>query len=137
MKRIDVAVGILIDQHGRCLVGQRLVQDQYYAKWEFPGGKLENGETSEEALVREFEEELGIQVEQSEHFVTIEHNYPDRKVRLYVHLIPKYQGEPVGMEGQAIRWVNQEEFKGLDFLEGNKEITNRLMSHLAWESDTS
>ena len=126
MKRIDVAVGIVFDSDGKVLVGQRVVKDRYYAKWEFPGGKLEKGETVHQALKREFKEEVGIDLGDSKEFMLIEHDYPDRLVRLFVRTVDSLSGEARSLEGQALRWVSVEKLTKLDFLQGNQEMINEL-----------
>ena len=127
MKRIEVAVGVLFNSQGQVLIGQRTVKDSYYQKWEFPGGKLEAGELPQDALVREFSEEVGIEVSSSEDFMVLEHDYPDRHVKLYVQLIKDYVGDVWAMEGQALRWVQLKELADIDFLKGNQEITQALI----------
>ena len=124
--RIQVAVGILTNQVGEVLVGQRLVKDDYFQKWEFPGGKIERGETCEQALIRELKEELGIQVVSCEPLMILNHDYPDRHVRLHVLLVSDYQNKPLGREGQALRWVALHDLHDLDFLAGNQPIIDRL-----------
>ncbi len=126
MKRIEVAVGVVYNQHNQVLVGQRVVKDLYFEKWEFPGGKLEADETVEAALAREFLEETGIQVTSSEPLMLVEHDYPDRHVRLHVHTIREFNGEVSALEGQQLKWVSLEELNGLDFLQGNQVILDRL-----------
>jgi len=121
MKRIEVAVGIVYDHLGRVLVGQRVVNDRYYQKWEFPGGKIEAGESVEQALVREFKEEVGIQINSSEDFMLVEHDYPDRHVRLHVRT-----GKVSPLEGQAVKWVQVGDLDKLDFLQGNESMIDAL-----------
>ena len=128
MKRIKVAVGIIFDQHRRVLVGQRTVQDRYYRKWEFPGGKLEPGESTADALQRELSEELGIQVVAVQPFMQLSHDYPDRHVDLSVMLVTDFQGEVSGREGQAVKWLALEELSRIDFLQGNTPIVERLLA---------
>ena len=127
MKRIEVAVGVLFNSQGQVLIGQRTVKDSYYQKWEFPGGKLEAGELPQDALVREFSEEVDIEISSSEDFMVLEHDYPDRHVKLYVQLIKDYVGDVWAMEGQALRWVQLKELADIDFLKGNQEITQALI----------
>ena len=124
-KRINVAVGV-IKRNGHVLVGQRLVQDRYYQKWEFPGGKLDSDEKPIEALSRELKEELGIQINSARLLLTIEHDYPDRLVRLFVYLVEQFIGEPTGVEGQAVKWVLPEQCHALDFLDANKPIVHAI-----------
>jgi len=116
MKRIEVAVGVVYNHLDEMLVGQRVVKDLYFDKWEFPGGKLEQGESVEQALQREFEEETGINVLSSRPLMLVEHDYPDRHVRLHVHTIREFEGEVRSLEGQALKWVSLEELSKLDFL---------------------
>ncbi len=126
MKRIDVAVGIITNKRGELLVGQRIVKDRYFKKWEFPGGKLETKETAKEALTRELKEELGINVIDIHEMITLSHDYSDRQVKLFVQKVISYQGVPKGIEGQALKWVQLNKIKNLDMLEGNYQIIEFL-----------
>jgi len=128
MKRIEVAVGVLFNAAGQVLIGQRVVKDSYFQKWEFPGGKLEANETPQQALIREFAEEIGIQISQSENLMLLEHDYPDRQVRLHVQIIKHYTGQIQAMEGQALTWIDLDELPGIDFLSGNAPIVDALVS---------
>ncbi len=124
--RIQVAVGIVFNSDGEVLVGQRVVKDQYYAKWEFPGGKIEAGETVEQALIREFREEVGLDLLESQVFMKIEHDYPDRSVELHVHTVHRHQGTAAPLEGQSIKWVKISDLPTLDFLQGNQAMIEKL-----------
>jgi len=126
MKRIEVAVGIIQNDQAEVLINQRIVRDNYFEKWEFPGGKLESGETPEQALKRELEEELGISVQGTHKMMLLEHDYSDRKVRLHVLNVSKFTGLAHGKEGQAIRWSSLDGLSDVDFLEGNKVIIEAL-----------
>ena len=126
MERIKVAVGIVFDRENRVLVGQRTVKDQYFEKWEFPGGKLEANETAEAALFREFKEEIGIEVLSCEYLLQVDHDYPDRQVSLYVYTISDYQGDIQAVEGQALKSVSLADLNNLDFLQGNQAILEVL-----------
>ena len=126
MKRLEVAVGIIQNDQAEVLINQRIVRDNYFEKWEFPGGKLESGETSEQALKRELEEELGILVQATHKMMLLEHDYSDRKVRLHVLNVCQFEGLPYGKEGQAIRWSSLDGLSDIDFLEGNKVIIEAL-----------
>jgi len=127
MKRIDVAVGIISNEIGEVLVGQRTIKDQYFGKWEFPGGKLEGNETPKEALVRELKEELGIDVIESQELMTLRHDYPDRQVRLFVQEVIKFNGKPQGLEQQLIQWDDINKLQELDMLDGNRQIIDYLI----------
>jgi 8-oxo-dGTP diphosphatase len=99
-----VAAGILLDSENRYLLGQRPEGKPYAGYWEVPGGKVEKGETVFQALQRELQEELGIDIESSEELTVLEHDYPHAYVRLYVSIIRKWSGTPTGCEGQALSW---------------------------------
>ena len=99
-----VAAGILLDSENRYLLGQRPEGKPYAGYWEVPGGKVEKGETVFQALQRELQEELGIDVQSSEELTVLEHDYPHAYVRLYVSIIRDWKGAPIGREGQALSW---------------------------------
>jgi 8-oxo-dGTP diphosphatase len=99
-----VVAGILCDAEGRVLIAQRPEGRHMAGGWEFPGGKRHAGESAEEALTRELREELGVEIEGLEHFMTIDHAYPDRRVIMETFLVERCLGEPQGREGQALRW---------------------------------
>ena len=101
---IDVAVGVLIRADGAVLFGQRPAGKPYAGWWEFPGGKLEAGESVEQALARELHEELGIVVHESRPWVVREHVYPHAHVRLSFQRIVSWSGEPRPREAQALAW---------------------------------
>jgi 8-oxo-dGTP diphosphatase len=100
----EVAVGILIKDDGSYLLGQRPEGKPYAGYWEFPGGKLEAGESVFQALFRELKEELGIEIASSEPWQVIEHDYPHAYVRLHLHKVKQWSGAPQGLEGQSLAW---------------------------------
>ncbi|MBU3583863.1 NUDIX domain-containing protein [Polynucleobacter sp. 15G-AUS-farblos] len=100
----EVAAGILLDEQGRYLLGQRPAGKPYAGYWEVPGGKIEKGESVFQALKRELQEELGIEIESSEELTVLEHDYPHAYVRLHVSVIRQWSGTPQGCEGQALSW---------------------------------
>jgi len=130
-KRIEVAVGVLsrqcADQQFEVLVAQRLVKDRYFEKWEFPGGKLEQGESPFSALCRELNEELEIDVLKATPLIRLDHNYPDRHVRLHVFEISEFSGQAHGKEGQAVQWLKPQQCAELDFLQANEPIVNAVV----------
>ena len=92
----EVAAGVLLDSEGRYLLGQRPAGKPYAGYWEVPGGKIESGETVFQALRRELQEELGIDIQSSEELTVLEHDYPHAYVRLHVSLIRHWVGTPKG-----------------------------------------
>ena len=124
---IPVAVGIARDPMGRLLVGQRPACKDYPGKWEFPGGKLEPGESVYKALVREFREELGLEITRAEPAFMVRHHYPDRSVELNVWRVIDFLGKATGLEDQVVCWVAPRELAGLDFLDGNQTLVERVI----------
>jgi len=103
-KPIDVAVGILMKPDGQVLLGQRPEGKPYPGYWEFPGGKVEPGESILAALRREFVEELGLHIISADPWCCVEHVYPHAHVRLHFFISHEWQGQPVSREGQAFAW---------------------------------
>ena len=101
---IDVAVGILMKPNGDVLMGQRPEGKPYAGYWEFPGGKVETGESVIDALRREFAEEIGVDILSAEPWCGVEHVYPHVHVRLHFYISREWQGEPSGLEGQQLAW---------------------------------
>lgn len=106
---IEVAVGILEDAQGRVLIAQRPIGKAYAGYWEFPGGKIEAGETVEAALARELHEELGVQVRGCEPLLTLVHSYPEYTVRLQIRRVRGFSGVALSREQQALSWVRPDE----------------------------
>ena len=102
---IDVAVGVLLRPDGTVLLGNRPADKPWPGWWELPGGKLEAGESVQQALTRELKEEIGITVTQTTPWVTYVHKYPTTTVRLAFCRVTEWSGEPQGLEGQLLRWV--------------------------------
>lgn len=100
----EVAAGIVFNEKGEFLLAQRPMGKSYAGHWEFPGGKLEAGESAQEALERELKEELGISVQRCVYWKQLEHPYPKVRVRLFFYKVHAWQGEPVGLEGQVLTW---------------------------------
>lgn len=102
---IRVAAGLILDPQGRLLLGQRPKGKPWEEWWELPGGKIEAGETVHQALVRELNEELGIEATEVYPWVVYVHEYPRTVVELAFCQVTQWQGEPRGLEDQALLWV--------------------------------
>jgi 8-oxo-dGTP diphosphatase len=102
---IHVIAGVLRDAQGRVLLAQRVAGAHLAGLWEFPGGKIEPGETREAALARELDEELGVTVVSAAPLIRVRHDYPDKSVSLDVWEVDDFSGVPHGREGQPIAWV--------------------------------
>ena len=113
MKTILVVAVVLIDRDGRVLLSQRPSGKSMAGLWEFPGGKVENGEVPEEALIRELKEELGIDTWSSclAPLSFVSHSYEDFHLLMTVFVCRKWVGSPTPMEGQALKWVNRDKLK--------------------------
>ena len=105
IKYTEVAVGIVIGRDGAVLFGQRPQGKPYAGWWEFPGGKLEQGESVDDALKRELAEELGIEVLQTVPWVVRTHQYAHAHVRLHFQKVIRWNGQPQSQENQALRWL--------------------------------
>jgi mutator protein MutT len=123
----DVSVGIL-QNNGLVLACQRKKTALYPLQWEFPGGKIETGETPTHALIRELHEELGIVAVPGEEFHRQEWDYGDASYRVYYYSVLTFSGVLANLAFEAIRWVTPNELRGMDILEGNREVIERLCS---------
>lgn len=101
---VHVVAGVIADARGRILLARRTSGRDLAGLWEFPGGKLDPGETPERALARELHEELGIEVRRSEPLIAVPQNYRDKRIVLDVRRILEWRGKPSGREGQALAW---------------------------------
>ncbi len=101
----QVAVGVLVRDDGAVLLADRPAGKPYAGYWEFPGGKIESGETVAQALARELAEELGVAVRESLPWVTMEYDYPHAYVRLHFRRIHEWSGVPRSVEGQQLRFL--------------------------------
>ena len=101
---INVVAGILRNAEGCILLAERIADPAMQGLWEFPGGKISDGESAEDALCRELSEELGIVVNRFEHFTSLQHQYSDRHVAIDFYLVHAWLGMPTGCEGQRLDW---------------------------------
>jgi len=127
MSEVHVAVGVVRDGEGRVLIALRPSHKHQGDLWEFPGGKIEAGESCEAALERELFEELGITVRRSIPLIGIPFHYPDKKVFLDVREVVSFDGEPHGKEGQPLRWVPIQELSNYTFPAANTPIVNSIL----------
>lgn len=108
---IEVAAGVLVDGAGKVLLIQRLPGKHLAGLWEFPGGKLEPGETIEQALVRELAEELAIEVLAATPLRSVRWRYPEKSVHLHAWRVTGWRGIPVAREGHPMRWIAPEQIE--------------------------
>ena len=131
MNHFHVAAGILHDSAGRVLITERRCDGPFDGLWEFPGGKISGDESSGEALKRELEEELGIEVTDLSPFMELHHEYPDRIVDLEFFLVSGWNGEPRGLEGQGVRWLPATELDSGELLPADAPVVAALQQILS------
>ncbi|MDD5113298.1 MAG: Nudix family hydrolase [Methylobacter sp.] len=122
MKVLQVAAGVIKNPQGQILIALRDASLHQGGLWEFPGGKLERGETAEQALFRELKEELDITAHAATPLITIKHSYPDRHVQLNVFLVENFSGLAKGCQGQPLKWVTPDELLSFSFPAANRPI---------------
>lgn len=118
--------GAITDDRGRVLVTRRPDHVHQGGLWEFPGGKLEPGETPEQGLARELDEELGIRVQASEPLIRVHHDYGDRHILLEVRRVEGYAGVPRGREGQPLVWLAPDAMDPTRFPAADRPIISAL-----------
>jgi 8-oxo-dGTP diphosphatase len=123
---VHVAVGVIVNEAKEILIALRSEQSHQGGLWEFPGGKLEIGESVKEALKRELNEELGLIVSSCRPLLTIHHEYSDKLVVLNVCWVEEFTGMANGREGQPIKWVSAEELSEYRFPAANRDIVTAL-----------
>lgn len=121
-----VAVGVLRNAAGEVLITQRDLLRHQGGRWEFPGGKVEPGESVSAALIRELDEELGIRVTHTQPLIRIPHQYPEYHVTLAVSEVTAWQGQPQGREGQPMQWSRVSALDSANFPAANAAIIHAL-----------
>ena len=125
-KHIIDVVGAIIKDGDRYLVGQRPANKAQGGMWEFMGGKIELGETPEQALARECREELNLEIEDERIVDSVVHEYPEKTIRLtLIECKPKSGSVPKALEHQQIRWVTRAEMDAIDFAPADRELIQK------------
>ena len=130
MNVVRVVAAALIDPDRRVLIAERPAGKPLAGQWEFPGGKLDPGESEASALARELAEELGIEMCGGSPWMCLTHEYEDRIVELSLWIVAQYRGEPRGLEGQAVRWVSAAQLAGADLLAADRPFVTALVEWL-------
>lgn len=125
MKVIEVVAAIIHDEEGRIFATQRGYGPMKDG-WEFPGGKMESGETAEEALKREIWEELETRIEVEQLFKTIDYDYPDFHLTMHCYICKVESGKLTLKEHEAARWLTKEQLSSIDWLPADRSIISRL-----------
>ncbi|RRJ85515.1 Nudix family hydrolase [Aestuariirhabdus litorea] len=121
-----MVVGVLVNGAGELLISRRDQAAHLGGFWEFPGGKVDAGETPLQALARELDEELGVTPLHMRPLISLQHSYPDRHIQLEAFCIERFKGIPRGREGQPLRWVRPEQLKDYPFPEANRALNLAL-----------
>ena len=126
-KHIIEVVGAIIKDGDKYLVGQRAAHKSQGGLWEFMGGKIEPGETPEQALARECREELDLEIENERIIDSVVHEYPEKTIRLtLIECTPRVGSIPRPNEHQSIRWVTREEMLEMDFAPADRELIGKM-----------
>lgn len=127
-----LVVAAVLERDGKILIGQRKREAKNHPlRWEFPGGKVEAGETPEEGLARELREELGIEALIGMELDSYEFVYPGnaRTTHLLFYRVTEFQGTPRNLDFEQIVWISRADLRGYDFLEGDRQFVERLASN--------
>ena len=123
-------VAALIEKDNKYLIARRSTGDEnVLGKWEFPGGKMEPGETPEEALRREIREELNIDISVEKHICTVEHDYPNFHLTMHCFWCSIVQGEPILNEHQSARWLEKTEWESVEWLPADIVVVKELQKY--------
>jgi mutator protein MutT len=117
---------VIYNDQGQILIDRRLPDGFLGGFWEFPGGKIEPGETVEQCIEREIKEELGIDIQVKEHLITVNHDYSNLRITLTVHACYHLEGEPQTIECAEIKWVTLQEIDQYSFPQANSTIIDYL-----------
>ena len=123
-----VVAAALFDRAGQVLIAQRPRGKPLAGRWEFPGGKVNAGESEHGALARELREELGIEVMAARPFMRLKHAYAERDVELSLWIVERFAGEPRSLDAQALKWVAPAQLAGEDILEADQPFIAALRS---------
>jgi mutator protein MutT len=125
--KVHVVAAAIRDTRSRLLIAQRPAGKHMAGGWEFPGGKIESGETRLEGLRRELAEEIGIKLLAAHPLIRIRHAYADRDVDLDVWAVTAFEGLPSGIEGQQLRWCPPEDLASADLIAADRPIVTTLV----------
>lgn len=127
---VQVSAGIIRNEFGQLYLTRRQDGQDFAESLEFPGGKVDLGETPEEALKRELEEEIGIHILGAFPYESFSYEYPTKVIQFFFYLVEEWIGEPYGREGQEGFWIAQSELEEGLFPPANRELIQRLKEEM-------
>jgi len=128
LKEIFVVAGILFDHDKSILLAQRSAEKSFPLQWEFPGGKIEEGENSEGALKRELFEELNIEIDKIKLFDSVVYEYELFRANIEFFLINEWSGKLINKEGQNLHWKKLNDLSGLKILDADVPVISKLIT---------
>ena len=130
IEQIKVVAGLIL-KNNKLLICQRPNFKDHPLKWEFPGGKIKNDETNEEALIREINEELSIKIINYEELISYNFNYKNlnKKVFIYFYLVNNFSGKVLNNFHKELKWIEIKDIREYDFLEGDLKIIEHISSN--------
>ena len=130
IEQIKVVAGLIL-QNNKLLICQRPNFKDHPLKWEFPGGKIKNDETNQEALIREINEELSIKIINYEELISYNFNYKNlnKKVFIYFYLVNNFSGKVLNNFHKELKWIEIKDIREYDFLEGDLKIIDHISSN--------
>lgn len=132
MKRIHIVAAVIFNQDKSQIFITKRPDDKHKGGfWEFPGGKVELGETTEQAMTRELDEEIGIQVTEQSLFEHLEYDYSEKSLKFDFILVSDFDGDPYGREGQQGEWVKIKQLENYAFPEANIPILQRVIKEFS------
>lgn len=126
MKHYEIVAAVIMNNENKIFCAQRGNYGELALKWEFPGGKIELGETHQEALIREIKEELNTDIDVMEHIITVNHQYKTFKLTMHVYNSKIIQGNLQLSEHINSKWLNNKELDQLDWADADIPIVNKL-----------
>lgn len=128
-KQVWISAGIILNTaQDQVFITRRPAKVHQGGFWEFAGGKVEQGETAEQAVIRELDEEVGIRATELEHFIALEHDYPEKALKFDFFLVKAFEGEAFGKEGQPGEWVELQRLRDYAFPEANDVVLDKLLA---------
>ena len=128
---IDVVAAIIRNDEGKILIAQRNLNKSQGGLWEFPGGKIESGETKEEAIVREIKEELNMNIKVDSFFDEKIYEYPDKTIRLIALNCSMISDSYEVLEHEDIKWISEDEFKAYEFAPADIYFIEKIVKNIA------